>query len=301
MLESMQFPSNMLKVSWFSTLRNLGYATSISINNAMNGTFHRSQTLHLSLDLFSTDGDLLATSIEVGQLVRGQRRQVNIEQILTELGIQTDVVGVLHQTPDEFLELPQILFDLSTISSWTYASDEFIGYEHISSGLRSGVHYQSPPMNDSRIPSSTTTIMQSPKVIVSDRIDSWLLCIAPSSDQAFKKEIMFHLAVLDTAGVIHGRKSVTIRARGRALISVKDILVENNSLDDYLKQGGYGMIIGLSTNGTLIPLAIALDKDGGLAVDHSLPPSYYIPWWGGDSRRNAALHLAARIFPEVTI
>lgn len=295
------FPANMLKTCWFSTLRELNYSTTISLNNPRRQSQVDNESLLLSLDLFTTDGEVVLQGVPIGELKVGTRLHIDIEQLLRQHQIDTEIVGLLHQTPMSLVDTEFVPFDLRSISKWTYFTDEFVGYRHNQSGLQSGVHYQSPPMNDRRIPSSSTTIMQSPKVVISSTVDSLLLCLAPSSDSQFSNKIDFHLAVLDEDGQIHGRTKVSIPPRGRALISVKELLKQSQSLDQFLELGGFGMVVGLATNGALIPLALAMDERGGLAIDHSLPPSYYIPWWGGEPRKQAAKKLVSRIFPDVRV
>lgn len=300
MVASRTFPVNMLKVCWFSTLRELGYSTTLSLHNPTSTLPNIDQSFQLAIDLFSVQGELIESGIEIGVLESGERFQIDIEEILQMLKIEDDIVGVLHQTPQSLAGLDFVPFDMNAITKWTVATDDFIGYRHLKSGLQSGVHYQSPPMNDSRVQSSGITIMQSPKVLVSPDTDTKLLCLAPSSDSDFRGSIDFHLAILDQNGKIHGRTSLSIPARGRALVSVTELLRDHHSLSDFLELGGFGMLVGLATNGALIPLALAINQSGGLAIDHSLPPSYYIPWWGGAPKREAAESLTNRLFPGVS-
>jgi hypothetical protein len=56
------------------------------------------------------------------------------------------------------------------------------------------------------------------------------------------------------------------------------------------------MMVGLAENGNIVPLSITIDSSGGMAIDHTLPPPYYVPWWGGEARKVATHELIQRFF-----
>jgi hypothetical protein len=293
----LNFPSEMVKTCWFSTLRQLGYATDISLHNPLPVGNIAAQSLQLSVRFFAPGIDGFAPATQLGVLSPGSRRNIDIEKILQGLDIQGDVVGVIHMTPDDLETADEIQISLAQLHQWTSISDEFVGYRHMESGLKSGVHYQSGHMNDSRIASSRTIIMQSPKIVVSERVDTHLLVFAPSSDHHNCSKISIHLVILDIDGCEAARMSTRIGIRQREVISVKKMLSDANNLDSFIAKGGFGMMVGLAENGNIVPLSLAVDISGGMAIDHTLPPPYYVPWWGGDARKSATQNLIARFFP----
>jgi len=291
------YAANMVKVCWFTTLRDLGYRTSVAVQNPINPPTPRFGPLDLSLDLFDTDALPVVVGLDLGELISGGRRVVGFDDLIVETGLTTDVVGILHMTPRHLAGSETCTVDTDEIAAWTAACDEFVGYTHVASGLVSGVHYQSPPMNEDRIRSSKSMIVQSPKVVVGDCLDSHFLVFSPSSDPAFDSTVRLDLAVLATNGRVVARDIVEVPARGRRRVSVTDILSRAGAIDDFLDAGGLGMLIALTSGGVVTPLSLVHDPRGGLAVDHTLPPPYYVPWWGGEARREAVTELVSNLFP----
>lgn len=295
----LRFPSEMVKTCWFATIRDLGYASHISIANQLPKSGLASQSLILNLELFDSYGALIREKISLGELSPGCRININLEEILVSLSIPNDVIGVIHQTPSTMASTEEINIELEEIYRWISISDEFIGYTNIATGLKSGLHYQSGPMNDDRISSSKSIIMQSPKIVISDRVDTQLLIFTPSSDKENKKQIPFYLAILDAEGTQVAETSVMLGMRQRALISIKQVLSDAGNLDEFIAKGGFGMLVGLAINGNVVPLSLATDKTGGLAIDHTLPPPYYIPKWNSEERKRTTNVLIQKFFPTV--
>jgi hypothetical protein len=101
---------------------------------------------------------------------------------------------------------------------------------------------------------------------------------------------------LDQRGNLVTRTTTEIGLRERRLFSVKEILARANKLEPFVQQGGFGMMVGLAENGNIVPLSLTIDPSGGMAIDHTLPPPYYVPWWGGDARKSATRELIQRFF-----
>ena len=299
MAQLIRFHSEMVKTCWFATLRDLGYATNVSIANQLPKDGLPAQSLILSLQLFDSNGAVLKEQISLGELAAGHRKNIDLEEILVRLSISSDVVGVIHQTPATIAPTEEISIALEDIYRWIAISDDFIGYTNIATGLKSGLHYQSGPMNDDRISSSKSIIMQSPKIVISDRVDTQLLIFTPSSYNEAKKNIPFHLAILDADGNQIAQTSMVLALRQRALISIKEMLTESGKLDEFISKGGFGMLVGLALNGNIVPLSLATDKTGGLAIDHTLPPPYYISKWNLEERKRTTNVLVKKFFPQV--
>ena len=292
----MNFPTEMIKTCWFATLREIGYSTELAITNPLPCQGIPAQSLKLQLRLFKNASPVAENPISLGTLAPGARINIDIEQILNDLSIKGDVVGVLNEIPSNMGSEALTQISVSELRNWTSISDEFVGYRHQKSGIKSGVHYQSGPMNDERIASSNSIIMQSPKIVISDRVDTCLLVFAPSSDLTVEKPIPIHIVVLDQQGKLVTRTTTEIGLRERRLFSIKEILARGNKLEPFLQQGGFGMMVGLAENGNIVPLSITIDPSGGMAIDHTLPPPYYVPWWGGEARKVATHELIQRFF-----
>jgi hypothetical protein len=59
------------------------------------------------------------------------------------------------------------------------------------------------------------------------------------------------------------------------------------------------MFLGISTNGTLVPLSLTRNRrTGAIACDHTLPPVFYLSTWGGEARLRANDRLVREFFPD---
>jgi hypothetical protein len=75
------------------------------------------------------------------------------------------------------------------------------------------------------------------------------------------------------------------------------VLREAGVLDRFIELGGNGMVVGFSDKGSVVPLSITRnDRSKGLACDHTLPPMYYLPWWGGAVRKAANQRVRELLF-----
>ena len=51
-------------------------------------------------------------------------------------------------------------------------------------------------------------------------------------------------------------------------------------LESYRERGGVGMFLGLSQNGTVVPISLTRNRrTGAIACDHTLPPVFYLSTW----------------------
>lgn len=287
-----------LKTCWFSTLRDLGFRTTLSLHNPLPYGSLAEDDLSLELDLFDTDGSVICEPIDLGMLAPDARCDVNIDDILQNIGHRDDVVGALRMIPNSLSVEKEIETNRETLAEWTACCDEFVGYTHVGSGVKSGVLYQSPPMNDSRLSSTNTIIIQSPKLVIDANNDSHLLLFCPTSNRNFMSNATLRIAILNRSGSVVARSQIVVPARGRRRVSISKILQDVGELDSYLDNGGFGMLVGLASGAVLTPLSLIVSTGGGLAIDHTLPPPYYAPWWGGSDRKRASQSLIKKFFPE---
>jgi len=301
MTEQKLFSRREVKNAWFTTLSDLGFKTSVSLHNPLPVGRFSSDDFEVELDLFDSDGSTTLSSLVLARLASGDRITIDVSELLQHCKLAGDFVGAIRMVPQSLIGESQVALSRNDLIEWTSICDEFVGYTHIESGVVSGVHYQSPPMNDERLPSTRTMIVQSPKVVIGQHVDSHLLVFSPSTDPTFCSRIWFHIAVLNRTGDVMGRRSILIPARGRCRVSISEILRDADSYDDFVKLGGLGMVVGLAVGGVLSPLSLVHDDRGGLAVDHTLPPPYYVPWWGGEARKSASKMLIETLFPGVEV
>ena len=94
--------------------------------------------------------------------------------------------------------------------------------------------------------------------------------------------------------------SVTVPAFSFRLLSIREVLQRAGAADALADAGGLATFYGLSQNGTVVPLSMTRnDATGAIAVDHTLPPLYYVNKWSSDLRKQGNARLAELMFAEV--
>jgi hypothetical protein len=211
----------------------------------------------------------------------------------------SDVMGIFHMVPERYAGQKAVDIDLGTIFEYVGVSDEYIEYFSKQHAVAAGLAYQSTPMNDARMGGTRTTLMQSPKLLVDEETDTVLLLLNVSTSPDYDQEITFRLALLASDGTRVANHVITIPAYGFRQVSLRQVLRDNAAFDRFVDLGGCGMVVGFSPKGSVVPLSVTRnDRSGGLACDHTLPPVYYLPWWGGDVRRAANERIQAMLFSE---
>jgi hypothetical protein len=277
---------------YFVTLGELGYATRVTIANGLPAVGAMADDQQVSLEAFNSDGRRLGRLDPFAILHPGDFSIIDVaDHIGPGKGIPTDgsdVLGIAHMVPGRFLGKAGVDIELSEIFDYVGVSDEYIDYYSPESDVSSGLAYQSTPMNDARFGGTRTTLMQSPKLLVDENLDTHLLLLNVSTSPDYHQEIHFELALLASDGAVVARHSIDIPAYGFRRVSLRQVLRDAGGFDRFVSLGGSGMVVGFSGKGSVVPLSITRDdRSKGLACDHTLPPVYYLPWWGGDARRAA--------------
>jgi hypothetical protein len=80
------------------------------------------------------------------------------------------------------------------------------------------------------------------------------------------------------------------------------VLERAGVLEEYRASGGVGMFLGLSKNGTLVPISLTRNRStGAIACDHTLPPVFYLSTWGGEARLRANARLEEEFFGDLAV
>jgi hypothetical protein len=283
----------------FPILGELGYGTAITFNNALEGSKF-STPFDVSVTFLSEEGKVLGVSDSLGSIAPGEVRKVDTRDLLKELGItpKGNMLGVAHLVPERFRGMTKVDVQRGELMAHVSSSDDFIEFRQEPKGVITGVAYQMGPQNDSRFNKTRTTLLQAPKAIVSDTVDTLFAVMNVSTTFDYHDTAVMEYWLLDPTGakIALGRTEVppwTVR-----FISVRQLLIDNGLLDSFIAQGGLGMILGLCRNAGLVPVSMTRNLvSGAIACDHTLPPMYYFTTWGGQKRldTNAELH---RVFFE---
>jgi hypothetical protein len=295
------FDPRYIKMCYFATLGELGYKTRVSLANGLKADSPLVDDLHVSFEAFTTEGRRLGSVDPFEIIPPGGFTMVEVEDhVGPGRAIESngeDVLGIFHLTPGKFVGKPTIDIDLSEIFARISVSDEYIEYHSDAWSVAAGLAYQSIPMNDPRFGGTRSTLMQSPKLLVDAETDTNLILLNISSFQGYDQEIAFELAFIAANGERLANHPIKVRPFGFTRVSSRDVLREAGVLDRFIELGGNGMVVGFSDKGSVVPLSITRnDRSKGLACDHTLPPMYYLPWWGGAVRKAANQRVRELLF-----
>jgi hypothetical protein len=284
----------------FPILGDLGYGTSITINNALEGSKFTSD-LDLSMTFLDNSGKVVGVAEDLGTLVPGEVRKIDTRNVIRDhkIKVSGNALGVAHLVPTRFRGERSVSVLPGELMAHISASDDFVEFRQEPKGVITGVAYQMGPQNDFRFSKTRTTLLQAPKAIVSPTVDTLFTLINASTSFNYRDEAHMEYWLLAPDGSKVARGEIAIPAWTYRFISVRQLLIENGRLDSFIASGGLGMILGLSRDAGLVPLSLTRNlESGGIACDHTLPPMYYFTTWGGQKRLDTNMALHRTIFEE---
>lgn len=300
MSDLLDFDPRFIRTCTFATLHTPGYGTRVTLYNAVESAPFATPLL-VSLSAFDQSGVHLGTSAPFLELAPGQIEKVNVDEILAAMNpgqVLRDVLGVLHLVPERWLGEEAVKVGRAELMTHVFATDDFVEFFSYAGDVVTGVAYQTGPMNDSRLSTTRTTTIQAPKVIVSDHVDTIFLLMNPSTGFAYGDTVTLRFKILDSAGELVTESAVDVPPWSFRLLSARTVLRDGGALDRFAEGGGMGTLFALAQNGSLVPLSMTRnDETGAIAVDHTLPPVYYVNKWGGDLRKQGNTRLAEKLFP----
>jgi hypothetical protein len=304
MSELVEFDPHFVRTCTFATLHTPGYGTRVTLYNALGPGHPFATPMTVTLSAFDREGTNLGESPPILHLEPGEIAKVQVDEVLATMApggeALRDVMGILHLTPDRFVGQARCEVSKTELMTQTFATDDFVEYFSYDGNVVTGVAYQTGPINDTRFSTTRTTTIQAPKVIVSDRVDTifLLMNLSTSFDYADHVTLRYHVKSADGTTVLSS--SIDVPPFTFRLLSVRDALRETGSEEEFASRGGLGTLFGLATNGSLVPLSMTRnDKSGAIAVDHTLPPIYYVNKWGGDLRKRGNAKLEEALFTRV--
>lgn len=287
----------------FVALRELGYDTRVTINNGVGAGSSHACEMSLSLSAWDTSGNHIGTTGELRRLQPGELVKLRVEEQLGQLaGVPAgeNVLCMFHSVPVDWLGQETLDVPSATMMAHVRASDDFIEYHQLSGPVITGVAYQTGPLNDRRLSSTRTTVCQAPKVIVSEPVDTLFLLMNLSTSFDYADTVRMDFWILGPQGERVARSHVEVPPFSFRLVSATAALSQAGELDAYRAAGGVGMFLGLSKNGTVVPISLTRNKaSGAIACDHTLPPMFYLSTWGGEARLAANARLEEEFFSDL--
>jgi hypothetical protein len=290
----------------FPILRALNYGVRPTVNNGVGPDRPNATDLCVSFSLFDGRGTHLGTTGVIHELAPGEIAKFDVDELLARDDVAphiaadeavADQLGVLHLVPKELVGKATADVSTKDLMDHMLASDDFIEFVQDDGPVVTGVAYQTGPKNDKRFGSTLSTVVQAPKVIVSDTVDTLFTLLNISTTFDYSSPVDLDFWILGPGGDRVTRSSVRVPAWSFRMISATDVLEQAGVLDDFRAAGGMGMLLGYSKNGTVVPLSLTRNRrSGAIACDHTLPPVFYISSWGGQKRLEANARLEEEFF-----
>jgi hypothetical protein len=298
----LDFDPRFLRTCTFATLHTPGYGTRVTLLNAVEeGPFVTDFVVTMSA---FDKGIHLGESGPILELAPGQIEKVDVDAVLASMvGKRSeplrDVLGILHLTPRRLVGADRCEVSRGELATHVFATDDFVEFYSYRGDVVTGVAYQTGPMNDARLSTTRTTTIQAPKVIVSDRVDTILLLMNLSTSFHYSDDVTLRFRIVDGSARDVVSSSITVPAWSFRLLSTRDVLRRAGVFDDFVGRGGLGTLFGFAANGSVVPLSMTRnDETGAIAVDHTLPPVYYVSKWSGELRRQGNARLEQALFAE---
>lgn len=284
----------------FPILDSLNYGTAPTINNGLtSGPFVT--RFAVSLSVFNETGELVKTVDKITYLEPGEVKKIDTRLYLDKLGLDhfQNSLGMLSLIPEKYFGLENVHVNRSELESHVQSSDDFIEFRQEPKGVITGVAYQVGQQNDLQFSKTRKTLVQAPKVIIGENVDTLLALMNVSTNFGYEDTAVFNFCLLDSDGSVIAEGTIDVPSWTYRLISIHNMLNKRGILAEFTKRGGLGMIVGSCENAGLIPISMTRNlKTGAIACDHSLPPVYYVSTWSGKSRINAHERLVNRFFRE---
>jgi hypothetical protein len=296
------FDPRFYRPCFFPVLRELGYETSVSLNNGLGAGHPLATHMTVSLSAFDDDGRHLGTRQGIAELAPGDIVKLGVSRLIEEsfdLPSDGNLFGILHSVPADLAGRTTTTVDAASMMAHGRASDDFVEFRKRESRVVTGVAYQTTPMNDPRFSSTRTALVQAPKVIVSEPVDTLFTLLNVSTSFDYDTAVRMEFRILGPDGERVARANVEVPALSFRMVSMTQVLEEAGTLDEFRRMGGVGTFMGLSRNGSLVPLSLTHNKiTGAIACDHTLPPVYYVSTWGGEARMKGNVRLGAALFHD---
>ena len=305
MAEVFEFDPRFVRTCSFATLHTPGYGTRVTLYNGVLDANPFAAPMHVSMSAFAPDGRYMGTTEPFLRLNPGQIDKVEVDEILKGVVAPEgeelrDVLGVLHLVPEKWLGKESVEVSKGELMTHVFSTDDFVEFFSYRGHVVTGVAYQTGPMNDLRLSTTRTTTIQAPKVIVSDKVDTIFLLMNVCTRIDYDDDVTLRFKIFDAKGEVVTESSITVAGWTFRLLSCREVLEQAGALEEFQQRGGLGTLYGLATDGSLVPLSMTRnDSTGAIAVDHTLPPVYYVNKWGGPLRKQANERLAERLFANV--
>ena len=287
----------------FPLLRELGYGTRVSVNNGVGPGDPLAMPMTVSMSVYDNQGGLIGRSEPFVGLAPGEIVKLDIDAELARVPrvpSEGALLVMLHVVPDKWAKTPRVDIPAAEMMAHVHSSDDFIEVSPATQGSRDRSRLPDRAAQRPALSSTRTTVCQAPKVIVTEPVDTLFSLMNISTRADYAETVRMDFWILGRNGERIVRSFIDVPPFSFRLVSATETLERAGLLDEYRHRGGVGMFLGLSANGTLVPISLTRNRaTGAIACDHTLPPVFYLSTWGGDARRRANERLVQEFFPDL--
>lgn len=273
------------------TLRSLGFHTRVTLLNKSHETDNFICDYQIDLTIYGPQQIVEKKISSLGYLPPGKSISLDCRQWESD---DSDRIMIFHLIPTRLKATSQ---DGQTVAVeprqiWTLigAQDHHVEYFR-DDGFASGVLYQCGAMNYDKIAKDWSTLIQAPKICISNTLNTYLSVIHTSFTASYTKDARLHCALLSPSGQCLAKWTETIRPFQALLINFKNILLDRSDF----RAGNdvqFFTLYAICPDATVLPIVLNTDENQQtLAAEHSLPPIYYGKNIGGATRQTALREL----------
>jgi hypothetical protein len=192
---------------------------------------------------------------------------------LVDTGCDSESVVIFHLIPERFQSVEKVSIEKKDLWDLMTAQDHYIEY-YDRTGYSAGVLYQCGPFNYDKLSLERSTIIQAPKIYTSSSILTYLSITHVGFDEPYLSNAGLTMTIVDEKGLVTKNWHETISPFSTKLINVSEKMLP--VVDERPHEPQFGCLYAFSSNATVVPLTISHNETTGtLAVEHSLPPTYY--------------------------
>ena len=290
------FLLNALHTFQVRTLASLGFGTRVSLSNKSGQKAKFKTDYRVDLTVYES-GFVAARHVGVAHLGDGEMISLDCAQWSSKEAPQRDQIMFFHLIPERLLgqvsESGTISVSREEMWYLFTAQDQYVEYFR-DDGFASGVLYQSGAFNYPKFSAEASTLIQAPKVCISPVINTYVSLIHTSVLPSYDRVGDLKCALVDEVGHKVASWTAHVRPFEPMLLNLKEIVAEKIGAAAFAGvTPSFFTFYALSSNATLLPLILNTNEEHHtLAVEHSLPPTYYGASMTGANRALAIKELA---------
>lgn len=281
------------------TARRLGLQTRVTLNNRTE------LDCVIDVTVRSESGAVIARAPQFAELPNDDALMFDLGELGGKLNIvqreydSEELIFIFGIVPKLLLKYPEPYeIERKVLSFWLHTQDQYIEYYRAGTHFASGVNYAIAPLNDATFQPRSSNIVQAPKAIVSQDVNTYFQLIFFSSDPSPRPQARVHCILRSPSGqallqweeqaAMHSMLWIDIKEKlHRAGIDWSEVAGQDRVLyfQMYCADAGFASL-ALNVN----------EKTGTFAYEHTLASNYYFPQLKGARKGEIISYALAEIF-----